>query len=308
MSTERDLLEQAMTVLEGQRAVLGQDATEAALTALRARISSLTANRSLERRHVTVLFGDVCGFTAMSERMDAEDVGELMNQLWARVDAAILRHGGRIDKHIGDAVMALWGTDGASENDAERALHAALEIQAQLTAFPAAPPGGLHMRIGVHTGPVLLGVVGSREELTVMGDTVNTASRLEQAAPEDGILISHATWRQVNGAFLTEPLAPLRLKGKQELLQVHRVMAAQPRAFQRRGRGLDGVWSHLVGREQEAGHLRAALQSVLSGTGSHRVTLTGEAGIGKSRLLGEFETWLESLATPPLCLRGRASP
>jgi predicted ATPase/class 3 adenylate cyclase len=308
MSNERDLLEQAMAVLEAQRTVLGHLATEAALAALRVRIAALASRVPLERRHVTVLFGDLCGFTALSERMDPEDVSELMNQLWERVDAAILRHGGRIDKHIGDAVMALWGSEGASEDDAEQALHAALDIQAQLATFPGAPPGGLHMRIGVNTGPVLLGVVGTRGELTVMGDTVNTASRLEQAAPEDGILISHGTYRQVSGAFLAEPLAPLRLKGKQEPLQVYRVTAARPRAFHRRGRGLDGIWSRLVGREHEAHHLRSALQEVLAGTGSHRVTLTGEAGIGKSRLLGEFETWLESLARPPLCLRGRASP
>ncbi|ATB35862.1 adenylate cyclase [Cystobacter fuscus] len=308
MSNERDLLEQAMAVLETQRTVLGHEATEAALAALRVRIAALAPHVPFERRHVTVLFGDLCGFTALSERMDPEDVSELMNRLWERVDGAILRHGGHIDKHIGDAVMALWGTEGASEDDAEQALHAALDIQAQLASFPAAPPEGLHMRIGIHTGPVLLGVVGTRGELTVMGDTVNTASRLEQAAPVDGILISHNTWRHVSGAFAAEPLAPLRLKGKQEPLQVYRVTAAKPRAFLRRGRGLDGVWARLVGREQETRQLRAALQAVLAGNGSHRVTLTGEAGIGKSRLLGEFETWLESLDTPPLCLRGRASP
>jgi class 3 adenylate cyclase/tetratricopeptide (TPR) repeat protein len=308
MSHERDLLEQAMAVLEAQRPVLGLEATEAALATLRARIAALAEHRPLERRHVTVLFGDLCGFTALSERMDPEDVGELMNRVWERVDAAIFRHGGRIDKHIGDSVMALWGTDGASEDDAERALHAALDIHSRLAGFPGAPPGGLHMRIGIHTGPVLLGVVGTLGELTVMGDTVNTASRLEQAAPPDGVLISHATWRQVSGTFEVEPQTPVRLKGKQEPLQVYRVVSARPRSFQRRRRGLEGVWARLVGREQEALQLRTSLERVLAGGGSHQVTLTGEAGIGKSRLLGEFETWLESLAQPPRCLRGRASP
>ncbi|MCY1074361.1 ATP-binding protein [Archangium lansingense] len=308
MSKERDLLEQGMAMLEAQRPILGHEATEAALAALRARLATLASRVPLERRHVTVLFGDLCGFTAMSEQMDPEDVSELMNQLWARVDAAIVRHGGRIDKHIGDAVMALWGADGAREDDAEQALHAALDIQAQLDSFLAGPPEGLRMRIGIHTGPVLLGVVGTLGELTVMGDTVNTASRLEQAAPEGAILISHATYRLVSGAFESEPRPPLRLKGKQEPLQVYRVTAARPRTFQRQGRGLDGIWARLVGREDESRHLRTALSAALSGEGCQRVTLTGEAGIGKSRLLGEFETWLESLPEPPLCLRGRASP
>ncbi len=308
MKNERDLLLQAIAVLEAMRPTMGDEATEAALAALRARLATLASRVPLERRHVTVLFGDLCGFTALSERMDPEDVSELMNHLWARVDAAIVRHGGRIDKHIGDAVMALWGAEGAHENDPEQAIHAALDIQAQLDSFLAGPPEGLRMRIGIHTGPALLGVVGTLGELTVMGDTVNTASRLEQAAPEGGILISQATWRLVSGAFEAEPLAPLRLKGKQEPLQVYRVTAARPRAFQRQGRGLEGIWSQLVGREEESRHLRSALSAALSGSGCQRVTLTGEAGIGKSRLLGEFETWLESLPEPPLCLRGRASP
>ncbi|WP_434386862.1 ATP-binding protein [Melittangium boletus] len=307
MNNERDLLEQALAVLEGQRAVLGAEATEAALAALRARLTALAAHMPLERRHVTVLFGDLCGFTALSERMDPEDVGELMNRLWERVDAAIFRHGGRIDKHIGDAVMALWGADGASEDDAERAIHAALDIQSRLAAFPGAPPEGMHMRIGIHTGPVLLGVVGTLGELTVMGDTVNTASRLEQAAPPDGILVSHVTWRQVSEAFVAEPQPALRLKGKQEALQVYQVLSARPRSFQRR-RGLEGIWARLVGRERELGTLREQLLEVIAGGDARAVTITGEAGIGKSRLLGEFETWLEALEVTPLCLRGRASP
>lgn len=308
MRNERELLARAIEVLESQRPTLGDEATAAALAALRARLAAL-ASRPLERRHVTVLFGDLCGFTSMSERMDPEDVSELMNLLWEHVDAAIVEHGGRIDKHIGDAVMAIWGADGSREDDAEQALHAALDIQARLVAFQSGGAAkGLSMRIGVHTGPVLLGVVGTLGELTVMGDTVNTASRLEQAAPAGGILISHGTWRQVNGAFEAEPLAPLKLKGKQEPLQVYRVTAARPRAFHRQGRGLEGIWARLVGREEESAQLRAALSTVLSGGGSQRITLTGEAGIGKSRLLGEFETWLESLPSPPRCLRGRASP
>ncbi|WP_309890054.1 adenylate/guanylate cyclase domain-containing protein [Archangium sp.] len=308
MNKERDLLQQALAALEQQRPTLGDEATEVALAALRARLATLDSHVPLERRLVTVLFGDLCGFTAMSERMDPEDVGELMNQVWERVDAAILRYGGHIDKHIGDAVMALWGSDRAREDDPEQAIHAALDIQAQLDSLLAGPPEGLRMRIGIHTGPALLGVVGTLGELTVMGDTVNTASRLEQAAPEGGILISQGTWRHVSGAFEAEPLTPLKLKGKQEPLQVYRVTAARPRAFQRQNRGLEGIWSRLVGREEESRRLRSALSSALSGNGCQRVTLTGEAGMGKSRLLGEFETWLESLPEPPRCLRGRASP
>jgi len=129
---EVEKLEKAIAGLEIQRAILGDDVVKAAVSALREKISLLQAEIQPERRKrkiVSVLFADVSGFTAMSERMDPEDVSDLMNRLWERIDQVIIDHGGRIDKHIGDAVMALWGTEAVREDDPERSVRAALAVQ-----------------------------------------------------------------------------------------------------------------------------------------------------------------------------------
>jgi len=158
-----------------------------------------------ERRLATVLFADIEGFTQISEQMDFELVSDLIKAVWQRVDAVLEKHGGYIDKHIGDAVMAVWGAPRAAEDDAERALTAALALQSALREFSAHSnrPGAseLLMRVGVNTGPVLAGYVGTRGEYTVMGDTVNVASRLETSAESGTVVISESTYRLVRGAF-----------------------------------------------------------------------------------------------------------
>jgi class 3 adenylate cyclase len=159
------------------------------------------------------LFADLQGFTALSEKMDIEEVRNLAGAVWERLDGVILSHGGWIDKHIGDAVMALWGVEASREDDPERSLRAALAMRQELVALSAALPllagSGLQMRIGVHTGPVLLGQVGDTREFTALGDTVNTANRLENAAPANQVLISHSTYQHVRGIFECQPVAPL---------------------------------------------------------------------------------------------------
>ena len=126
------------------------------MAALREKLAALEAEQELveQRKQVTVLFADVAGFTTLSEHMDAEDVTSLVNALWQRLDAVIIAQGGRIDKHIGDAVLALWGADAAREDDPARATRAALEMQKEIGQTGS---GRLTMRIGIHTGPVLLG-------------------------------------------------------------------------------------------------------------------------------------------------------
>jgi len=305
MSTEREQLLRAISALEAQQVLLGDTVVRTAVAPLRERLAALTPPSTQRRRHVTVLFGDVCDFTALTEGMDAEDVNELVNSLWEKVDAIILRNGGRIDKHIGDAVMALWGMDAAREDDPERAVRAALELQAEMASWRMAGKA-LTLRIGLNTGLVLVGAVGSRGELTAMGDTVNTANRLERAAPHGSVLISHATYRRVSGAFEVLPLEPLVLKGKQEPLQAYRVLLARPRAFQSTQPGLLGVTSRLIGRADELAQLADAVAD-LSEPGCRLITLTGEAGVGKSRLLRELNALPSPSADPPLAIKGRAS-
>ena len=183
-------LEQAIQALESQRSVLGDDVVNAALGPLRARLASLHPGSAApapavdgpgtrQRRILTILCADLSGFSAMSEMMDAEDVRDTMNDLWLRLDNAITAQGGHIDKHLGDGVIALWGADESREDDVERAIRAALAMQAEVNSFHPAIHGmvALKMRIGINTGPALYGQIGSRGELTATGEAVDLASR-----------------------------------------------------------------------------------------------------------------------------------
>ena len=140
--TEAAELRASITALEAQRSILGDAVVEPALLALREKLATLEAPVAAEsqRKMATILFADVSGFTAMAETMDAELVAEVMNGLWALIDRAITDHGGRVDKHIGDAVMALWGTEVAREDDPERAIRAALAMQSAVDAYRATHP------------------------------------------------------------------------------------------------------------------------------------------------------------------------
>jgi class 3 adenylate cyclase len=250
-----------------------------------------------ERRQVTVLFADVSGFTSLSERLDPEVVTDLTNAVLRELAEAIYQHEGTIDKFIGDAVMALFGAPVAHEDDPERALRAALamrERQERLGRRWQERLGqSLPLHIGIHTGKVIAGNVGSdlRLSYTVMGDTVNTASRLEAAAGPGQILLSHETWRLTREAFVAEPLEPIRVKGKSEPLAVYELRRA--RLLPGKGRGLGELRPAFVGRGREMEALAAVAAELASGRG-RVVTLTGEAGAGKSRLLAEWRTALGS--------------
>jgi adenylate cyclase len=188
-------IEQLLQAIAGQeslRPTLGDAVVDASLAALREKLAALEAEAHTapaeQRKQVTVLFADVSGFTALSETIDAEEVLETINALWQRLDGVITEHGGSIDKHIGDAVMALFGAPVAHEDDPEQAIRAALRMQAELARFRPAAAGAadwppLQVRIGINTGPVLLGAVGTTDEYTAIGDAVNVASRLEHIAP-----------------------------------------------------------------------------------------------------------------------------
>jgi class 3 adenylate cyclase/tetratricopeptide (TPR) repeat protein len=316
---ERKQLEQAIAALEARRALLGDAVVDAAVAPMREKLAVLRTQQlgtERQRKQVTVLFADVSGFTAMSETMDPEEVSEAMNALWTCLDAAIIAHGGRIDKHIGDAVMALFGAPTAREDDPEQAIHAALAMQAALGTFVstsenlavgAGDTRRLQMRIGINTGLVLLGEVGTTAEYTAMGDTVNLASRLEHAAPVGGILISHDTYRHVRGVFTVQPLEPIQVKGKAEPIQVYAVQRAKPRAFRVPTRGVEGIETRTIGREAELHRLQAAMSAARDGGKTHLVTLVGEAGVGKSRLLYEFMNWVELQPENTLLFQGRAT-
>ena len=261
-----------------------------------------------ERKQVTVLFADFSGFTAFSAKLDAEEVRDCMTSLWARLDAVITAHGGTIEKHIGDAIMAVFGAKQAREYDPERAVRAALAMQACLGQLQKGDaPSPLPMRIGIHTGLAVVGPLGAAGEFAATGDTVNLANRLEQSAPVGGVLISHDTYRQVYGLFDAQALPPLSVKGKPEPVQTYLVLRAKPRAVALQLRGVEGVETEMIGREPELKRLQSTLQSVMEERELRVFTIVGEAGIGKSRLMREFQKWVDLIPQAVRLFCGRAT-
>lgn len=310
---ERADLERAIAVLETQRALLGDAVVDASLAALREKLAALErAPAESQRKLVTVLFADVAAFTSMAEKHDPEDVAGIMHAYFERWAGVIAGHGGRVEKFIGDAVVGIFGAPVAREDDPERAVRAALAMRAGLDELNGelARDWGvrLAMRVGVNTGLVFAGVQRG-QDLSVLGDAVNVASRLQTAAPVGEILISQDTYRHVRGLFDVVAQPPLTVKGKAEPLQAYLVRGARPAAFRPATRGVEGLETRMIGRAAELGRLQGALRAVLEGGTARAVTVVGEPGVGKSRLLYEFERWLETLpgAEPVRVFRGRAT-
>src|SRR5215213_589815 len=304
-------IRKAIEAQERMRSVLGNAVVETTLEVLRDQLAELErqatpqdpANQA-RRKLVTVLFADVSGFTAFSENQDAEDVANLVNQLWLRADRIIQEYGGHIDKHIGDAVMALWGADTAREDDAERAVRAALKIEETFKEGVGSLP--IRLKVGVNSGQVLLSSIGTQGEFTAMGDTVNTASRLVNSADGGQVLISHDTYELVRGIFDVQKQSPITVKGKAEPLQTYVVQRVRPRAFRLGRRGVEGVTTRMVGRETEFQVIQSALEKSIADRRVTVVTVKGDAGLGKSRLIYEFEAWLDSYAKDFYLFKGRA--
>ncbi|MGZ6095857.1 MAG: protein kinase domain-containing protein, partial [Polyangiales bacterium] len=186
-----------------------------------------------ENRLCTILFADVSGFTALSEKLPPEEVKEIIDGCFAAMTTVIEKHGGYVDKYIGDCVMAVFGVPRSTDNDAERAVQAALKLGQTVAKYGLRGRRSgrlkLGLRIGINTGRVFAGRVGARRDFTVMGDAVNVASRLQAHAPEASIVIGRDTFRHVTGLFQVEELPPVQAKGKSEPLVCYRVIATAGR-------------------------------------------------------------------------------
>ena len=264
-----------------------------------------------ERRQLTVMFSDLVGSTPLAERLDPEDLREVVRAYQEVCAKAVSRYDGHIAKYMGDGLMAYFGYPTAHEDDAIRATHAGLGIIDGMSHLNAnlgrEKDFSLGVRVGIHTGLVVAGEMGSgqtREELAVVGETPNIASRLEGVAEPNTVVISSATHHLVEGYFLCQPLGPRTLKGVSQPVQVHRVIGesgAQSRLDIASARGL----TPLVGSEQEVGLLLERWNQVKDRQGQV-VLLSGEGGIGKSRLvqalkehvIDEAHTRLECRSSP----------
>jgi class 3 adenylate cyclase len=239
-----------------------------------------------QRKTVTVLFCDVTGSTALGESTDPEALRALLARYFERMKGIVEAHGGGVEKFIGDAVMAVFGVPQVHEDDALRAVRAAVEMRAAL------PELGVQARIGVNTGEVVTGT----EERLATGDAVNVAARLEQSAQPGEILIGEETLRLVRDAVSAEPVEPLELKGKAEPVPAFRLLSAEGELQRRHD-------APMVGRQAEVRQLRAAYEQAVRDRCCQLFTIVGDPGVGKSRLVAEA---LSDIDAP--VVRGRCLP
>lgn len=248
---------------------------------LREKFDAVRSELRGERREVVVLFADLKGYTRMSEKMDPEEVTILMNRLLRELAGAVYEYEGYVDKFIGDAVMALFGAPLAHEDDPERGALAGLRMLEIVRAYPDASQYDLALRVGIHVGEVIAAHMGSEMNLqyTVVGDTVNVASRLEGAAEPNSVLVSEAVWNRVRRTFEGTELPPLLLKGKSEPIRGWRIHGLR---VERRRREA----TPFVDRARELARLMETLERRDSPEGA-AIVILAEAGVGKSRLVRE---------------------
>jgi class 3 adenylate cyclase/tetratricopeptide (TPR) repeat protein len=252
-----------------------------------------------ELRQITALFCDIVGSTELSTRLDPEEYGEVVRDYRERLDAVAAEFGGQIDKYLGDGALIVFGWPQAHDDDAERAVNAGLSMVDELRGADARHP--LAVRVGIHTGPVLVGEMGSarHRETSALGETMNRAARLQACAPEHGVAIGETTLRLVRGMFVVEDLGPQDLSGIAEPVNAYRVLRRSGVRSK-----LDAAGDSLtpfVSRESELAALIERWGQAARGDGQ-AVLLLGEPGIGKSRLVyelrerlgGTAHTWLEA--------------
>lgn len=245
-----------------------------------------------ERRVVTVLFCDVKGSTAAAENLDPEEWAEIMNGVFECLIPPVYRYEGTLARLMGDAILAFFGAPIAHEDDPQRATLAALDILQAIDPYRSRVRerwgAEINVRVGINTGLVVVGEVGSdlRVEYTALGDAVNLAARMEQTAEPGTIQVSESTHRLTAPLFESTALGPVEVKGRAEPVKTFRILRAKASPGQLRG--IAGLDAPLIGRKQPLDRLMKALDQLRSGTGQI-VSVSGEAGVGKSRLVTEFK-------------------
>lgn len=244
-----------------------------------------------ERKHVTVLFSDLSGYTAMTEKLDPEEVKEIMGRVFGEISQVVARYEGFIEKFVGDAVMALFGAPKAHEDDPVRAIKAAREIHDIVSSisprYQKRIGKPLSMHTGICTGLVVTGDVNLEKGTHgVLGDTINTASRLSGLARPGEIVVGHDAYHQAEGYFTFEPMEQTTVKGKAEPVKPYKVLS--PREDPAKTHRISGLRAEIIGRKVEMAQLQEALQNLKQRRGSI-FSIVGDAGTGKSRLIEEFK-------------------
>ncbi|MBN1814584.1 MAG: tetratricopeptide repeat protein [Anaerolineae bacterium] len=311
-------LEDAPTAAEDAEVRRELAAAQEAVHHLRRYVPSIVAEGILqdrerlrdERREITVLFADAVNFTRLAASLDAESVFNLINDLLGRLVACVHRYDGTVDKFTGDGLMAVFGAPIAHENDTELAVRAALDMQRAAAEFePVARAqlgAPLRIRIGIHCGPVVAGILGTEEQAayTVIGETVNLAARLESLARPNSVLVSSRVYQQAQGLFNFQAMGMTQIKGVAEPTAVYEAVGTRSEPLPTRG--VAGVTAILLGRDAELDQLCALMTAFLDDRHGRLVTIQGEAGLGKSRLVSE---WLSTVPSDRIVIwHGRGLP
>jgi predicted ATPase/class 3 adenylate cyclase len=291
---DRQLIEAAIAAQERLRTTLGDTIADATIAALRARLDTADPSVEHERRLVTVLFMDVVDSTRIFRDVDPEETMTIMDASLQTLAEPVQAYGGRVTRFMGDGFLAVFGLRRTRENDAEMAVRAGLGILASTRSVATDIAHrhhitGFDVRVGINTGLVVTGGVTEAED-TIMGSTVNLASRIESAAPRGSVLVSQSTYRQIRGRFDTEPAGTIDAKGFPEPIPVH--LVTSERSGTEATRGIDDIDVEMIGRREELDTLLRTFEEVVDTGHGRIVTIVGEAGIGKSRLLTEFESHL----------------
>lgn len=306
-------LHKAIAAQESLRGTVDDEIIEATITALNQRIADLTeANHVEQRRLATILFMDTVGSTAIVRDLDPEESLALMDTALSRLAQPIEQHGGRVTRFMGDGFKAVFGLPTTHENDADMAVRAGLALLNVAESYALELEKthnirGYQIRVGIHTGWVAAGGKTASEGM-IMGATVNLAARMESAARPGTLLISHDTYRHIRGAFHVEPQGTIIVKGFAEPISAYRVLAAKARTFRAGRRGIEGLQTRMVGRVHELGMIQDAYLDAMEEAETQIVTVIGEAGVGKSRLVYEFDDWLELRPEKVHHFKGRALP
>jgi len=306
-------LQQAIHALEALRPSMGDEVVDAALLPLRQRLVALTGKTTTTEARlklVTILFADVIGSTYLSRQLDTEDMMAIMNGAMERFGAIIEQHDGRVMKYMGDGLMAVFGESITQEDDAERAVRAGLDLLEEAQSYARYIKrrwrlGGFDVRVGIDTGQVVLGG-GVEADSSAIGMTVNLASRMESSAPPGAMRITQSTYRHVQGLFEVQSQPPLKVKGRDRPIQTYLALRANKRPFRTITRGVEGIETRMIGRESELASLQDHFKEAVQEKRARFITIVGDPGLGKSRLLYEFENWLRLRPIPVNFYKSRA--
>lgn len=259
--------------------------------------ASKSKTPSDQQRQMTALYMDVTDFAEMLYEKEEPDAARtIVDGLWEQIEKAAKKYGGVIDARSGEGGMILWGREETQESDPEQAIRAGLEMQTAIKEETDARFGesdeALPFKAGITTGPVLLTRDEDTGTFNASGATMTLATRLKESAPPGTVLLSHDTFAHVRGVFALEEIPPVRMRGRKEPLDVYVVLSEMPRAFRKETRGIEGVETKMIGREPELKILQDALTLVMEDGETQVITVVGEAGVGKSRLLYEFNNWI----------------